>query len=246
MRNVKYPPITAIMVTLGRGDMVAESYRCFQKQTYPDKKLLIVTDCVDDSYEMLKDLARHDKSVTVLHTGVEKKTLGELRNVGLDYATDLSIQWDDDDWYAPNRIMLQWEKMAENPEAKAVMLTEQLHYFRDTGQVGWTVDSRGIEGTILFDKNCGLKYPSSRRGEDTVLKQDLIRRNMLVLANGGICYCRTYHGSNTWERDHHVRRIRSLGKTQKQMDMSKMREAAELYGWRKDWTPIYGRSVTVL
>jgi hypothetical protein len=42
------PLITAIMVTKGDINLINQSYGCFQRQTYPNKKLLIITDCQDE------------------------------------------------------------------------------------------------------------------------------------------------------------------------------------------------------
>ncbi len=234
------PTITAIMITRGRIDLVRQSYLSFKHQTYPAKKLLIVTDGREKAD--VKHLARTDRDVMILHANGTGKTLGQLRNLALAYASDLSIQWDDDDWYGPTRMVHQWQAL-ENGKS-AVMLTEQLHYFRDTGQVGWTVDSTGIEGTILFDKRCPARYPAWKRGEDTALKAELQRQNLLALAPGGACYCRTYHGDNTWDRNHHVNRIRAIGKTatQLQEDWEQLEAAARWYGWRSDWRPLAGTS----
>lgn len=233
-----YPTITAIMVTRGCMDLVAESYRCFKTQTYPVKKLLIVTNGREK--EEIKNLARKDKDVLALHVAGESPTLGELRNASLIYASRYSIQWDDDDWYGPTRMADQWKGLVGG--AAAVMLTEQLHYFRDTAQVGWTLDPTGIEGTILFDKSCDLRYPLLRRGEDTALKAELRRSELLTLVAGGICYCRTYHGANTWDHQHHIDRVRALGKSAQQLEgeRDRLRQAARLYRWRADWRPIIG------
>lgn len=239
--RMKYPTITAVMVTLGRMDLIQESYACFKKQTYPSKKMLVVTDCSKNGHDALKSLVRKDKELLVLHLK-DKKTLGELRNLSIEYApSNLSIQWDDDDWYSPTRMMDQFKGLQKG--YKAVMLKEQLHYFRDTKQVGWTVDKHGIEGTLLLDRRCGVQYPSERRGEDTVLKKALRRKGLLGLVKGGICYCRTYHGNNTWDRKHHIQRIREIGKTEAEMNKNKLKEAALLYNWEEGWEPIYGEEV---
>jgi glycosyltransferase involved in cell wall biosynthesis len=224
-----YPPITAVMVTIGRRELISESYRCFLNQTYPNKKLLIVPDPA--GYEMVARLPETDPWVSVLKID-SKLTVGACRNLGLQHSTtDLTIQWDDDDWYAPERMMTQWRALRQS---KAVMLIEQLHYFRDTAQVAWTVDPTGIEGTVLLDRRCGVQYPDQQKGEDTVLKHELIRRGLLTLIPGGTLYCRTYHGSNSWERSHHIRRVQFLGKS----GLKKFQEGYKMYPWRDDWTPL--------
>lgn len=236
---MKYPTITAVMVTLGRIDLVRQSYNHFKRQTYPNKKMLIVTDGGLPEHNALKKMVKVDPDLIILHVG-EKKTLGELRNLSVEYApSDLSIQWDDDDWYGPTRIMEQYKGLKDH---KAIMIREQLHYFKDTNEVGWTVDRYGIQGTLLFDRRCGLTYPAERRGEDSVLKKALQLKGYLGLVQGGICYCRTYHGGNTWDRGHHIERIKMMGKSEANMDMKKMKEAAKLYKWPKGWKPLFGNA----
>jgi len=220
---MKYPTITALMVTMGRLPLVRESYKFFTKQTYPEKRLLIVTDCAQKEHEALKKLAHEDKRVLIAH--VEGRlSLGELRNISLEYSTsDLTIQWDDDDWYGPTRIMEQWNGLKSS---KAVMLQQQLHYFRDSSKVALTCDPTGIEGTLLMDRRCGLTYPSQKKGEDTVLKKELKERNWLNLVTGGVCYCRTYHGSNTWDKGHHLERVKNF---KKPITKKELKDAERIY-----------------
>lgn len=229
------PTITAVMVTLGKTEFVCKSYSYFNQQTYPSKKLLIVTDGSPEEHRALQDIAKKDRRVSVLHVGDGgyKMTLGELRNLSIEHATsDLTIQWDDDDWYGPTRIMEQWQGLGS---AKAVMLMEQLHYFRDTGEVAWTVDPTGIQGTLLLDRRCGLRYPPQRRGEDTVLKDKLSALKLLNLVEGGTCYCRTYHGNNTWGRKHHTNRCKNFSKNKDQVNKELLSKTAKFYNWREDW-----------
>jgi glycosyltransferase involved in cell wall biosynthesis len=219
------PLITAIMVTKGDIDLINQSYSCFQDQTYPNKRLLIITDCQDE-------FVIKDKEVDILCVS-RGRTLGELRNIGLEKASKLSIQWDDDDWYSPDRMQIQYNALKK---AKAVLLTEQLHYFRDTNEVSWVYDSTGIQGTLLLDKTCNVWYPSEPKGEDTVLKNKLVKLKAINLVAGGICYCRTYHGDNTWSRKHHINRIKNFKK--RDVNMAELKKAAKIYKWKKDWTLI--------
>src|SRR5258708_27122440 len=115
-----FPTITALMITKGDPNLVFQSYGCFDRQTYPNKKLLIVTNGWEN--QEFKDLTKQDRRVAVLHTDDRSKTLGELRNLSLTYATHLSLQFDDDDLCDPSRMFLQYQALGK---AKATMLTEQ-------------------------------------------------------------------------------------------------------------------------
>lgn len=233
----QYPMITALMVTTGRIPLVKQSYKYFKKQDYPNKHLLIVNDGDVKEHEALKKIMGEDREVSVLHSA-RKRKLGELRNLALEYSpSDLTIQWDDDDWYGPTRISEQY-KGHHDGEYPAVVLKEQLHYFCDTNEVAWVSDPNGIEGTLFLDRRAGKFYPPASKGEDTVLKKELKLQNMLHIVEGGTCYCRTFHGSNTWDRDHHIERIRVMGK--KRIDMEALKKAARIYRWPKGWKPLFG------
>lgn len=227
--DTKQPIITALMISKGNINLVRESYNCFVRQNYPAKRLLIVTDCTPKVLRALIELTKNNREVSILHVK-DKLTLGELRNLSLKHSpSDLTIQWDDDDWFAPNRMSLQY-LMLHNKTA--VLLTEQLHYFRNSNEVALIKDFSGIEGTILLNRASGFKYPSLRAGEDTVLKQELVRKNAVTLVSGGFCYCRTYHGNNTWDLEHHLQRVTKL---QQHAPMSFYEEAAKIYSWPPGW-----------
>ena len=174
------PTITAIMITRGRIDLVRQSYLGFKQQTYPKKKLLIVTDGREKAD--VKNLARTDKDVMILHANGNGKTLGQLRNLVLKYASDLSIQWDDDDWYGPTRMLHQWQGM-ENGKS-AVMLTDQLHYFETPARWAGLWIQPGSRDHFIRQA-MSSSYPAWKRGEDTALKADLRRQNFLALISGG-------------------------------------------------------------
>jgi glycosyltransferase involved in cell wall biosynthesis len=230
---MKYPLITALMVTTGRLNLIKESYKDFTKQTYPNKKLLIVTDCEEERHEALKLIAKEDTRIKIVYVkSPTAKSLGELRNIALDLGSNLSIQWDDDDRFSADRIMIQYNGLKK---ASAVLLADQFHYFMQANKVAWTEDQTGIQGTLLFDKKCGLKYPAEKLGEDTLLKNQLLEKDLInvVLSNG--CYCRRYHGQNVWDLKHHLNRAKNFSKPVSTIDGKDLAKAAEVYNWTPGW-----------
>lgn len=79
------PSVVGIMLDRGdRKEMAARARRCFDKQGYPNKRLLTF-----------------DTSGIVA-------TIGELRNMAIAGCTeDIVVTWDNDDWSHPNRIAEQ-------------------------------------------------------------------------------------------------------------------------------------------
>src|SRR5699024_2160737 len=59
-------------------------------------------------------------------------------------------------------------------------------------------------------KSSEIRYPSLRRDEDTVyLNQWKEKRYKKISLDYSYLLVRCFHGSNTWERDHFLRRLRN-------------------------------------
>lgn len=151
-------------------------------------------------------------------------TLGELRNCTLEEATgDFLIQWDDDDWYHPERISVQSRALQEGYDAcclsGALMHLNEEPYLNHP-YVGVLPD--GIPGSIMHRAESEIRYPHTRRAEDTVyLNKWMEKRYLRLPGQYSYLFIRCYHGSNTWERKHFLRRIRNNPKD------------AILYFWHK-------------
>ena len=131
------PLVTCIMPTKDRPDWVKQSIKLFEEQTYPNRQLLIFDDshksneaaCQTDFFERWERAQAVENAtysgVTYFHTGGERLerlltlnptsapwTLGRKRNEMVRTAMgDIICHWDDDDYYAPNRIARQVEMM---------------------------------------------------------------------------------------------------------------------------------------
>jgi glycosyltransferase involved in cell wall biosynthesis len=76
--------------------------RCFVEQTYLPRELLIL----NEGEETIGVEAGNIREIRI--EKVATRTLGDLRNLALELAYgDWLIQWDDDDWYGPERIEAQ-------------------------------------------------------------------------------------------------------------------------------------------
>lgn len=97
------PLVSCIMPTWNRRQFIPAAIDCFQKQTYPNRELVIV----DDSDDPVKDLVPIDGQIR--YFGIAKRqTTGEKRNTCNRLSRGSVIcHWDDDDWSAPGRIQDQ-------------------------------------------------------------------------------------------------------------------------------------------
>jgi glycosyltransferase involved in cell wall biosynthesis len=147
--------------------------------------------------------------------------LGELRNISMEAAQgEIICQWDDDDYSHPERLMVQVGHMMRN-SASACFMTDHLHFIEDERflcWIDWTLDghTKGAAqlapGTLLMFRDSRFKYPESgpfaRQGEDSVFL-DTVYKSVPVahLGGAGHLYLYTYHGRNTFSREHHNRMI---------------------------------------
>lgn len=115
---MKEPTVVCVMLTKDRPELAARAVRCFQRQTYENKRLLIVNS--GHSGPLTKD---EDQSyepggiVEPCFIGIDGWTIGALRNHACYYAShhyteartrpEIFATWDDDDYSNPNRLTEQ-------------------------------------------------------------------------------------------------------------------------------------------
>lgn len=107
------PTVCAVMLTKDRPAMARRAVECFDAQTYPEKRLLVVN---TGECPLFKE-SPGVEYVEPCFIGADALSIGELRNLGTRYASDnytpswtrpeIFIHWDDDDWSHPNRITEQ-------------------------------------------------------------------------------------------------------------------------------------------
>ena len=136
--------------------------------------------------------------------------LGALRNHAIERSTGAwCIQWDDDEWYHPDRIAVQMGAVAG--DATAVALRWTLMSVEPNGRAPLAFRSdTGIAtpGTVLHRRDAA-RYPNLARGEDSVFLRRLRDAGELVVLGKEHAYLfvRCFHGSNTWSESHFVARL---------------------------------------
>jgi glycosyltransferase involved in cell wall biosynthesis len=106
-RGDRPPLVTCIMPTSDRRDLVRRSITYFDRQDYPNRELLVV----DDGDDPVGDLVPVDPRFRYVR--LERRVvLGEKRNHACELARgSVIVHWDDDDWYAANRLSYQVEQL---------------------------------------------------------------------------------------------------------------------------------------
>jgi glycosyltransferase involved in cell wall biosynthesis len=212
--------VSCLMVTRDRVALAKRAIRCFADQTHANRELVVVCDGeprVRGGLERCAAALGLD-NVRFIREPRPDMTLGALRNLAMAQASgDIVCQWDDDDCYHPDRIRAQLAHMLANG-GRACFLTDQLHYREDDNSVRWIDWTMGvtrfrdhlIPGTLMMFRDEQFCYPETgpeaRRGEDSVLLNALCDSVAVSAAKDlGHLYLYTYHGRNTFGRDHHSR-----------------------------------------
>lgn len=96
--------VTCITPTANRPHLLVKCVDCFLKQDYKDKELIILDDG-KEAFKYAKDLP---SEVKYIYRGPKRKSIGAKLNALIDESlTDVICRFDDDDWYASNRVSQQ-------------------------------------------------------------------------------------------------------------------------------------------
>jgi glycosyltransferase involved in cell wall biosynthesis len=203
--------VSCLMVTANRERFFKRSLLSYRRQTYPHKELIIIDDGDQDLGPLLKDLPAEE----VKYLRIEKKpgnVLGYLRNRSLDNASgDFITQWDDDDWYHPDRLRIQVETLLQGYDAcclsNALMHIDVESFFHHP-YIGFF--KKGTPGSIMHRRDPSIRYPEIRRSEDDVYLRTWAKKRYIKLpASYAYLFIRCFHGANTWDMKHFFQQMRN-------------------------------------
>ena len=188
------PKISCLMVTVGRLELVRRAVQCFLNQTYENKELVIVEHGTFHLREYI--LAMNDERIRYESAQREDITLGELRNRSIELARgELIAPWDDDDWYHPSRLAVQFACLMRSG-ADVCMLSRETFVWPDRELYVYS-NHRLWKHSSLARKTAFALYPALKGGEDTEQIISTIRDGArLCMINAPDLYIYTVHGSN--------------------------------------------------
>ncbi|MCE9580165.1 MAG: glycosyltransferase family 2 protein [Deltaproteobacteria bacterium] len=206
------PLVSCLMVTRDRARLAARALRCLAAQTWPRLELVVVDDG-DEDYEPVLAPLRARMAVRYVRRAVDPALrLGGLRNLALDLAGgDLCAQWDDDEWYHPDRIAAQVRALQARDAIACVLKWTLMHV--DTQELGglpYRADAgHGTPGTIIH-RRTAVRYPNLSRSEDARFLDALRERGHVEVMgkDASHLFIRCFHGANTWDERHFYRRLR--------------------------------------
>lgn len=194
------PVVSCLTVTRGRVWSLRRAVACFQAQTVSAAELIILYENDDTATaEYVKSL--QDPAVRCISVEAGLK-LGALRNLAVASAQAPFIaQWDDDDWYAPERLETQLAAISKSGKA-CCLLSRWTVYHAHSGKA-YISSVRPWEGSLVVRRESQIPYNGDlARGEDMQPVQSLLDRDQLVLLDRPELYVYVYHGGNTWEEKH--------------------------------------------
>jgi glycosyltransferase involved in cell wall biosynthesis len=203
--------VSCLMVTANRERFFKRSLLSYCRQTYPNKELIIIDDGDQDLGPLLKDLPADE----VKYIKIEKKkgnVLGYLRNISLEKASgDFITQWDDDDWYHPDRLRIQVETLLQGYDAcclsNALMHIDVESFFHHPYI---SFFKKGTPGSIMHRRDLSIRYPELRRSEDDVYLRAWAKKKYIKLpASYAYLFIRCFHGTNTWDLKHFLQQMRN-------------------------------------
>ena len=120
------------------------------------------------------------------------------------------MQWDDDEWYHPERLAIQHNAAAQADVGASALKWTLMHVKENSDESLTFRGDSGIAtpGTLMFRKG-DVRYPHLARNEDGIFLRDVKDNHGLVVLdeNYSHLFIRVFHGSNTWEKDHFLARL---------------------------------------
>jgi glycosyltransferase involved in cell wall biosynthesis len=200
-----YPLVSCIMPTHGRPKWLAQAIHYFQNQDYPSRELIIV----DTSPDNLCPLIPDDPQIHH-HRIPPPRSIGAMRNIACDAARgEIIVHWDDDDWYAANRITAQVRPILDG-RADVTGLTnilffeiDQWTFWRCSPELHRRMFVLDVQsGTLAFRKSLFgrlCRYPDRSIAEDAIFLSLAVNRGArLQRIPGDGLYIYLRHSNNAW------------------------------------------------
>jgi glycosyltransferase involved in cell wall biosynthesis len=164
------PLVSCLMPTRDHNGFVPQAIAYFQRQDYPHRELVIV----DDGRDPVGDLIPADPRIRYVRLP-HVMPLGTKRNLTCELAKgELLAHWDDDDWYAPDRLSRQ----AAGLRASTMHLSGSPHllFFDPVQRKAWIYaqppgSGQWLSGaTLMYTRELWARnrFPDVAIGEDSL------------------------------------------------------------------------------
>ncbi len=200
------PLVSCIMPTYNRRHFVRLALNYFLQQDYPNKELVVVDDGTDPIGDLLEGIAE----VRYIHLP-SHRSIGTKRNLACAHACgEIIAHWDDDDWYAPERLSYQVEPIIAGQadmtglENLYLLTIPDNEFWKSSTQLQNRMFVGNVHGgTLMYRKTLweqGLRYPKTNLAEDAALVRQVMHRGkrLVRLANDGV-FVYVRHSHAAWQ-----------------------------------------------
>ena len=190
--------VGCLCVTRGTPDRLRNAVECYRRQTHPQLCLILVGPSSIPSN--LPPVVGANVSVTV-----QDGPLGALRNKSVEVADSLRckyvIQWDDDDWYADDRVSVMLSRADCD---RGSILSRWLMWDAYTGNT-YLSFYRPWEGSALYPTWQLLEHKYDNNlslAEDTNQLAKLLPIRGINYLDEPELYVYCHYGTNSWNYEH--------------------------------------------
>lgn len=212
------PLVSCVMATGDRRAFLRQAIRYFQRQTYPNKELIIV----DDGERSSADLVPDDSRIRYLR--LESHTrLGKKLNLGIErFAGSILQKLDDDDYYHPEFLTATVSALLPHPPASAIVgLDSFLVLLAETGELKFSGRGYCAGASLCFSRELWQKRPFREiaRGVDDRFLRDHKGVRRVKITNPELLIVVRHDGGHLWQKmgrvevTEHFRRRPAYSKT---------------------------------
>lgn len=195
------PRVSCILPTADRLAFALEAIRCFDRQDFPSRELVVVDDGEDSR---LASSVQGRTDVQYLRLD-RRYNLGEKRNLACQAARgEIIVHWDDDDWSSPARVGALVAELDREPGD--IVGQEELYFLDLDTAAAWLFvcppHNRGrwlAGGSLAYRKALWQRhlFLDRHQGEDwNFLLRVLAEQKLRVLPRRDL-YVATIHARNT-------------------------------------------------
>lgn len=174
-------PLVSALTILNSTDLLETTLRCFRRQTYPYKELIIVNNAKNQTTASEITISA-EPDVFLIDTP-ELWPAGQARNYAISAANGrILAQFDTDSWHHPNRLEAQIATMVAN-EAHICVLNKSLSYSMHS-QVAryWENKQQAILNTMVYIRPASIDYGQATKYEEFDMLEKMQNSGMQIIA----------------------------------------------------------------
>lgn len=200
--------VSCITPTAGRRDFWSNCVKHFLVQDWPDLEWVIVDNGEDTMHDLLPDDSQGlflNRRLTYVRIPGPRLKHGELMNIAMTHARGkIAIVWDDDDWYAPDRVRKQVQPLVDRPEIDIVGTGRLYYYIYGTKRAFLyrNLTPRAWLAAPAFRRSIweAHKFEDMPQGSDTILENKVLRERWLDLNDLGLLVASIHPGNAAAKR----------------------------------------------